>query len=145
MGKQNQTKMGLALVAGAAAGYIASLFMSEKTKKTHKDQIVSKADELASKLLSEEDKKRALDLFKSTAKTADKQLLAIKLTLAENITAAHKTLAEVDKKKYTKAVEKTVETLKKKGELNTSQLTKLKTYLLADYSVFKNVRDKKKA
>lgn len=140
MGKNN-SKFGLALVVGAAAGYAASLFMSDKARKAHKQAVTSKVDELASKLLSEKDKEKAKDLFESTVENADKQLVKIKTELAKNITAAHKTLGEVDKKKYSKAVEKTIDSLKKKGKLNTKELKKVKDYLEADYSNFKVIKD----
>lgn len=137
MGKGKGAKFGLALAAGAAAGYLASLFISEKTKKEHKQQVTEAVDKLASKLMSEKDKKRASQLFKQATKQGEKHLTKAKKILARNLVAANKTFTSIDKQKYLDSVNKTISTLKKKGELNQKQLKKIQTFLEEDYNLFK--------
>ena len=136
MGKKS-TKFGIAMIAGAALGYAASLFVSDKTKHDHKAKLVDTFDTATDKVLSKKDQKRLKEVFDSTAKKHGKQFDEIRSALTENIKAANKTLGVVNKKKYITAVEKTIADLKDKGELNKKQLTKIQGFLEADYDVFK--------
>lgn len=149
MSQKNGSKFGLALLVGAAAGYAASLFVSKKTRDAHKKQLTETSQKLADKFLSEEDQQKAKDLFDTKSKEALEQFQAIKMEVVKNLDASTQTLKEVNKKKYLKAVEKTIEDLTKKKSLNTKQLTKLRGFLEADYVLFKNLKkttnSKKKA
>lgn len=140
MGKKNHGKLGLALLTGATVGYVASLFVSNKVRKAHKQKISKTADELASKLMSDDDKQRLIELFDSASKKGMKELKAAKKELALHLTSASQTLSQINKPKYYKAVEKTISHLKDKGSLDTKQLKKLRGYLESDYQLFKEIR-----
>ena len=141
MKKNNSAKVGLAIAAGTALGYVASLFISNKTKKTHKKQINDSFKNLADKFLSDEDQKKVVSLYKKNSKASQKSLQEIRESLAENLEASQTTLKQVNKKKYLSIVKKTIDDLQKKGTVSASQVNKLKKYLEEDYQLFKEAKE----
>lgn len=137
-------RFGIAVMAGAAIGYAASLFVSPSTRRKHKRIVTANIEELASKFLSEADQEKILKIIEKTGKEGSAQLKVISESLSKNLVELKQTLDSVDKGKYLKAVETTIKDLKNKGELNQKQLNQLKDYLVNDFrQVSSEVKAKK--
>lgn len=139
-----KTKTGLALVVGAAAGYVASLFLSSKTRKAHKEKVVQTVDDVFDKFMSETDKAKLYELLGKSGEEATKQAKLISKSLAKNLASAKETLALIDKDKYLTVVNQTIDDLRNKGELNQKQLSALKKYLESDFQKFVTLKKAKK-
>lgn len=132
----NKLKTVVALAVGVAAGYLASLFVSSKTRQLHKRKLKNSTNQLLNKYLSKEDRDKLSQLLDKTGSEATQAIEHLSELMEANVTAASQTFKELDKQKYVKAVTKTIDELRLKKSLNKKQLQKLKDYLEEDYQSF---------
>ncbi len=132
------TKTTGTLLVGAAVGYAASLFLSPETKLKHRQNIKTKTDELKKLLTDKEEQKRVKDIFKENSEAAQERYRRAKFTVISTLSQMRGTIQDIDKQKYTYAVEKALEDLKENGELPKTQLDRLKRYLIEDFQKIKS-------
>lgn len=131
-------KLGLGLLLGAAAGYAASLFISEKTRDKHKATLEAKFNQVKEFINDPKEQERLKELFEEKTKGAAKTYEAIRTQVAGKLEDASKTWQKIDKDKYTKVIEKSLDQLKSEHKLSVPQLAKLKKYLVSDFEAFVN-------
>lgn len=137
MSNNKKKKAGLLLLAGAALGYVGSLFVSDKAKQKHKAMIEEKVEQLKSILTDDDPAQRIQAIFKkNTAKVRAKYEL-IKQSLITKLAELKGTLQSIDKQKYEQVLNQVVDGAKKEQELTKTQIKKIKSYLLKDFDKIK--------
>lgn len=132
------TKTTGTLLVGAAVGYAASLFLSPDTKLKHRQNIEQKTDELKKLLTDKEEQERVKEIFKESSSAAQEKYRRAKFSVISTLSQMRGAIQDIDKQKYTYAVERAVEELKEHGELPKAQLDRLKRYLIEDFQKIKS-------
>lgn len=139
-----KSKFGLGLLVGAAAGYAASLFVSNSTKKRHKDSLEATTQKALDKFLSADDQAKLKKHFAQKAEEVKPHLDLARDKISQAITASQYTLETMDKSKYEKLVDNVIKDLKTGKDIDGKVLTQLQAYLKADFSIFKAYQGKAK-
>jgi len=131
------SKFTFAVAMGAAAGYIASLFVPEETKQKHKRQLTTKAEDLDRILRDPQERERVKEIFKKNSQEVTDTFNSVKSELAVNLATLKGSLTQIDKRKYTQAVDQAMNFASEQQQLPSAQLKRLRDYLLADYDRIK--------
>jgi cysteine synthase len=136
--KGTLTKIGLAVAAGAAMGYVASLFVPEKTRRQHKQQLTDKTSQLKQLLTDPEQHAKLKAAFQKNYDQAAQVYSDVKTATIKNLSQLSGTIKDIDKKKYTKALEQALQIVKTDKKLPAKELAKIKQFLLDDYQLIAN-------
>ena len=127
--------LGVAVALGAAAGYLASLFVSDKTKKKHKGLVEKSAKELSAFLKDPDKDKRLKELFPDNLKQAEKIYQDTRDRVTKSLNNLSSSLGEVDKQKYQKLVSQAIKEISSKHQLSSKKISMLRKYLEADFQL----------
>jgi phage I-like protein len=111
---------GLMLLIGAAAGYVASLFVSASTRTKQKEAIEDVAE-------------RVTDVFEENTAKVRAKYFQVKNNLTTSIENLMETVGEIDKEKYQQEVDKVLDQARRDKLLIKREAEKLKNYFMQDY------------
>jgi gas vesicle protein len=132
------TKTTGTLLVGAAVGYAATLLLSPETKEKHKQTIKQKSEELKKLLTDKEEQERVKEIFRENTDATQQKYRQIKTNLVGLLAQTRGAIQDIDKQKYTYAVEKALEELRTEGTMPKAQLERLKRYLIQDFQKIKS-------
>jgi hypothetical protein len=119
-----QSHLGLVFGAGLLAGYVASMLIPENVQEKAKEQLGESAKKLRDNWSSPAE---IMDLYRETRSQIMDQLAEMQLTWED-----------IDKRKYTDLVKKSLETLVEERGIPDDQIKKLQEYLADDYGTFRS-------
>lgn len=125
--------MGLVFALGAAAGYIATLFLSDSTKLKHKKVMKDKARDLERIMKDPNERQRVIDVFKEYSDESASYYRQAKENLVSGLASLKGGVTDIDKKKYQRVLDDIIEDFKQTKKIPTKQLDRLRTTLEADY------------
>lgn len=127
------SKLGIGLIAGVAAGYVASLFVSTKTRQKHKQLIEDKASKLNQLLSDSKEYQKMKDLFGDKYKDVLPIYQEAKVKLVTKVTQLQKQFDKVSLDDYKRISQEVWKQMVEKREIEPSTLESLKKQLNQDW------------
>jgi len=131
--KQKASKFGLGLLIGTVIGGIAAFFFSPKSGEENRKEVAKKVKELRKLLEDQEVEKKAKEIFGEASSAAVHVYMQAKEWLIEELADLKEAVENIDKEKYTKAVDKVVKRVQKEVKKDTKELEKLKKQLMKEW------------
>ncbi len=126
-------RIGLAFLAGAATGWLISLFMPDETRSKVKNEIEDKASYLKKAMTDPDERERIKEIFSEKTHDASDKIKEVKDDVAKRLSALRGGVEEIDKRKYLQAVRESVDDMRRGELLPEDELGKLQDYLERDY------------
>ncbi|MGI5841153.1 MAG: hypothetical protein ACOX6N_02990 [Patescibacteria group bacterium] len=126
-------KVGLAFLAGAATGWLVSIFMPEDTRNKVKNEIEDKTSYLKKVMTDPEERERIKDVFSEKTQNTKEKLEDVKNDIANRLAALKGGAQDIDKRKYMRAVQDSIEDMREGNILPEDELNRLRDYLEGDY------------
>src|SRR5450830_312811 len=104
--EKKSSKFGLGLLIGTVLGGLASFFLSPKSGKENRKEVVKKVKQLKKLLEEKEIDKKVKEIFGEVSDEAMKIYTQAKEWLIEDLAQLKDEVEHIDKEKYTTAVEK---------------------------------------
>lgn len=130
---KKSSKLGLGLVLGTLIGGLAAFFFSPKSGEENREMVAKKVKQLEKLLKEKEVDKKVKEIFGEATDEAIKLYNQAKTWLIEDLATLKETINEIDKEKYTKAVENVVKKVGKEAKKDIKQLEKLKKQLMKEW------------
>lgn len=131
--EQKKSKFGIGLLVGTVLGGIAALFLSPKSGKQNRKEVAKKLNQLKKLLHDKEVDKKAKEIFGEVTEEAKNIYVQAKEWLVEELAQMKEAIENIDKEKYTKAVNKVMEKVQREVKKDAKQLEKLKKQLLKEW------------
>ncbi len=135
--QKKSSKLGLGLVIGTVIGGLAAFFLSPKSGGENRAMVAKKVKQLEKLLKEKEIDKKVKEIFGEASEEAVKVYNQAKTWLIEDLAKLKEAINEIDKEKYTTAVEKVVKRVQKEVKKDTKQLDKLKKQLMKEWEKIK--------
>ncbi|MCD8507761.1 hypothetical protein LRY58_05735 [Candidatus Woesebacteria bacterium] len=129
MGNKKMLGAGIAFAAGAAIGYVASLFLSTEERDKQKKKIV----ELTDKLPTEKVDELTTALFGKSTKEMKAKMDDVFADFQTRVDKVKKTAKSIDTKKYQQVVTDFVKEVQKTHDFSAEQVKQLQDFLKSDY------------
>jgi gas vesicle protein len=131
--QKKSSKLGLGLVLGTLIGGLAAFFFSPKSGEENREMVAKKIKQLEKLLKEKEVDKKVKEVFGEVTDEAVKLYNQAKTWLIEDLATLKEAVDEIDKEKYTKAVENVVKRVEKEAKKDVKQLEKLKKQLMKEW------------
>jgi gas vesicle protein len=135
--EQRKSKFGLGLLIGTIIGGLAAFFFSPGSGEENRKMAEKKLKELRKLLKDADVEKKAKEIFGEASSKAVHIYLQAKEWLIEELAVLKEAVENIDKEKYTKAVEKVVRRVQKEVKKDAKELEKLKKQLMKEWEKLK--------
>ncbi len=127
------SKFGIGLLLGTVVGGLAALFLSPNSGEENRKLIAKKVKELEKLLEDAELDKKVKEIFGEVSEEAKDIYKKTKKELIKRLSELKETVENIDREKYEKVVNETVEIIKKEVKKEGKEMEKLKDELLKEW------------
>ena len=135
--EQKKSKFGLGLLIGTVLGGLAAFFFSPESGEENRKMVAKKVKELRKLLKDTEVEKKVKEIFGEVSSGAVHVYLQSKEWLIEELASLKEAVENIDKEKYTKAVDQVIKRVQKEVKKDTKELEKLKKQLMKEWTKLK--------
>lgn len=133
MTNQKSNKFGLGLILGAVSGALTGIFLTPKTGKKMRADVLKRAKQIRQMIEDTDASVVISDMFDEVTEKSTAVYNEIKDMVSEKLADLTESIDSIDKEKYLRVVRSVVDELKNKKELTEQQLEKVKQHLEKDY------------
>jgi len=135
--QKKSSKLGLGLLIGTVLGGLAAFFFSPKSGEENRELVAKKVKQLEKLLKEKEIDKKAKEIFGEVSDETVKLYNQAKTWLIEELAQLKEAVENIDKEKYTKAVDQVMKKVQKEMKKDAKELEKLKKQLMKEWGKLK--------
>ena len=137
--QKKSSRFGLGVLIGTIVGGLTAFFLSPKSGKENREEVLKKIQELKKQIEKMEIDKKVKEIYGEVTEDGKKVLLKAKKQLLIKVDDLQKKWEEFNYEKYLKMVEETIEEVKSETKGTAEKLIKLKELFVKDWNkVFGN-------
>lgn len=138
MANEKKSKFGLGLLIGTVLGGLAAFFFSPTSGEKNRKMAAKKVKELRKLLKDSDVEKKAKEIFGEASSAAVHVYIQAKEWLIEELADLKEAVENIDKEKYTKAVDQVIKRVQTEVKKDAKELEKLKKQLMKEWEKLKN-------
>ncbi len=133
MADQKSSKLGLGLILGTIIGGITAFFLSPKSGKENREELLNKIKAVEEWLKEKEVDKKLKEIYGEVTEDGKKLLEFVRKELGLALAEIKDKIDSFDKEKYEQVVEEVMRKAQKETKVTVMKLEKLKLYLLKQW------------
>ena len=132
--QKKSSRFGLGVLIGTIVGALTAFFLSPKSGKENREEVLKKIQELKKQIEKMEIDKKVKEIYGEVTEDGKKVLLKAKKQLLIKVDDLQKKWEEFNYEKYLKMVEETIEEVKSETKGTAEKLIKLKELFVKDWN-----------
>ena len=132
--QKKSSRFGLGVLIGTIVGGLTAFFLSPKSGKENREEVLKKIQELKKQIEKMEIDKKVKEIYGEVTEDGKKVLLKAKKQLLIKVDDLQKKWEEFNYEKYLKMVEETIEEVKSETKGTAEKLIKLKELFVKDWN-----------
>ncbi|MCL4374480.1 hypothetical protein M1523_01325 [Patescibacteria group bacterium] len=135
MSEHKSSKLGLGLFLGTIIGGITAFFLSPKSGKENREELMKKINRIEAWLKEKEVDKKLKEIYGEVSEEGKKLWEYVGKELSQALDEVKKRVDDFDKEKYEALVEEVMGKAQKQSKVAMKKLEKLKIYLLKQWKI----------
>ncbi len=137
MNNQKKSGLGIGILIGTILGGITALFLSPQSGKQNRKEVAKKLNQLKKLFHDTEIDKKVKEIFGEVTEEAKNIYVQAKEWLIEELAQLKEAVENIDKEKYTEAVEQVMQKVQKEVKKDVKEMEKLKKQLMKEWEKLK--------
>lgn len=129
-----KSKFGLGLIVGVIGGALAGIFLSPKSGRENREAVSKKINELKEAMDKGELQEKVKEIFGDVSDRSVKFYNEARDEVMSRLDTLRDRAEDIDRDKYIKLVNQSIDDLKEKNKLPGDKLKKIKDYFIADWN-----------
>ena len=131
--QKSSSKLGLGLIMGTVIGAITAFFLSPKSGKENREEVMKKVRELEEWLKEKEVDVKLKEIYGEATEEGRKLFEFVRKEITMVMGEVKEKIEDFDKEKYEKMIENVMDKAKKETKTTVQKLEKMKSHLLKQW------------